>query len=269
MLTLWAESEKRKNMGEDMKTTLNAPNGDRSFGRGSKWTAEESRPVEETGAHRVLLVEDHASFRQAMAIVFGGEPDFGPVSEAGSLAEAKRMRASGFDLAVVDLGLPDGGSTLLIRALKEGASPPAVLVLTASLDSEAHALAIEAGADGVIHKSAEIDEILAASRRLLAGGMLHSPAEMVDLLRLATKRRERDGKEDHAAKRITRREREVLQALSEGLSKKEIAKKLNIAVETEHTHMTNIFDKIGAHTRLEAFLFAARHGIVEMKKPKN
>ncbi|MBA2694149.1 MAG: response regulator transcription factor [Rubrobacter sp.] len=209
---------------------------------------------------RVLLVEDHASFRQAMSLVFGDAPDFGPVSEAGTIAEARRAKASGFDLAVVDLGLPDGDATALIQSFKEISPPPTVLVLTASLDRERHALAIEAGADGILHKAAEIDDILASARRLLAGENILSAEETVEMLRLATRKRSRDGEARLAARSLTRREREVLQALAEGLSKKEIAKKLNIAVETEHTHMTNIFDKLGVHSRLEAFLFAVRQG---------
>lgn len=218
--------------------------------------------------HRVLLVEDHASFRQAMALVFGGEPDFGPVSEAASIAEARRKRSSAFDLVVMDLGLPDGDGAKLIEAFKESSPPPTILVLTASLDREHHALAIEAGADGVIHKAAEIEEILASARSLLAGEPILSPDETVKLLRLAVKKRTRDGKARLAAESLTRREREVLQALANGLSKKEIARELNIAVETEHTHMTNIFDKLGVHSRLEALLFAARQGVAEIKGAK-
>ncbi len=217
--------------------------------------------------HRVLLVEDHTSFRQAMALVFGGEPDFGPVSEAASMAEARRREASRFDLVVVDLGLPDGDGTDLIEALKDSPAPPAVLVLTATLDREQHARAIEAGADGVVHKAAEIEEILASARRLLAGEPILSAKATVELLRLAAKKRGRDGKAGLAARSLTRREREVLQALAEGLGKKDIARKLNIAVETEHTHMTNIFEKLGVHTRLDALLFAVAHGVVEIKGP--
>lgn len=261
-----AESESEKT-GADMTTTFNAPTEGRPLGRGPEM-AEKERPGEKAAIHRVLLVEDHASFRQAMALVFGGEPDFGPVSEAGSLAKARRKRASGFDLVVVDLGLPDGDATAFIQTLKEESHPPTVLVLTADLDRERHALAVEAGADGVIHKSAEIEEVLDSARGLLAGESILSPEETVALLRLATRKRGRDGEARLAARSLTRREREVLAALADGLSKKGIAKKLCIAVETEHTHMTNIFDKLSVHTRLEALLFAVREGVVEIKGAK-
>jgi DNA-binding NarL/FixJ family response regulator len=213
---------------------------------------------------RVLLVEDHTSFRQALALVFREEPGFEFVAEAASMAEARRTRVSGFDLVVVDLGLPDGDGIALIREIKEESHYPTVLVLTATPDREQHALAVEAGADGILHKAAELDEILASSRRLLSGEVLFSPRETLDLLRLAWRTKAREEEIRCAVESLTRREIEVLQALAEGLSKKEIARKLNIAVETEHTHMTNIFGKLGVHSRLEALLFAARHGIVEI-----
>jgi DNA-binding NarL/FixJ family response regulator len=59
--------------------------------------------------------------------------------------------------------------------------------------------------------------------------------------------------------------REILQALGEGLESKEIAEKLNITVETERTHMVNILHKLGVHSRLQALVFAARHGLVEIR----
>lgn len=216
---------------------------------------------------RVLLVEDHASFRQALALVFEDEPDFELVAEAASVAEARRMSLSGFDLALVDLGLPDGDGIALVQHLKETDPPPTVLILTANLDREQHALAVEAGADGVLNKAADLDEILTSARRLLSGEALLSSKETIELLRLAQRKKAREGKARLAIQHLTRREREVLGALAEGLSKKEIAQKLSIAVETEHTHMTNIFDKLGVHSRLEALLFAVRHGIVEIRRP--
>ena len=64
---------------------------------------------------------------------------------------------------------------------------------------------------------------------------------------------------------ITPREREVLQTLAEGLSNKEIAARLHMSVDTERTHMMNILNKLGVHSRLQALIFAARYGLVELK----
>ncbi len=214
---------------------------------------------------RILLVEDHASFRQTLAILFEREPEFEVVGQAGTLAEARRvLRRVEVDMAVVDLSLPDGQGTELIEELGEEAGPNlAVLVLTASVDRADHARAVEAGAAGVLHKSVEVDEIIDAARGLAAGDSLLSHGEITDLLRLAVRDREHELQVKTATERLTKREMEVLHALSEGLSNKEIADRMHISVETERSHMVNILTKLSARSRLQALVIAARHGIVE------
>jgi two-component system, NarL family, response regulator DevR len=215
---------------------------------------------------RILLVEDHASFRQTLAFIFDQEPEFQVVAQVGSLAEARRdalgLRA---DLGVIDLSLPDGEGVELIRELREANREFAALILTASLDKAEHARAVEAGAAGVLHKSADVDEILDATRRLAAGETLLSPQELMELLRLAGRSREEEREARMSIDQITPREREVLQKLAEGLSNKEIANGLHMSVDTERTHMMNILNKLGVHSRLQALLFAARHGLVRLK----
>src|SRR5215217_9484684 len=162
---------------------------------------------------RLLLVEDHASFRQTLALVFDQEPDFKVVAQAGTVAEARRvMEDRAADLAVVDLSLPDGEGVELIGDLR-GANPHfAALVLTASFDRAEHARAVEAGAAGVLHKSADVDEILDATRRLAAGETLLSPGELLDvrggfaLLLAALARQTQEEREARASiEQLTRR----------------------------------------------------------------
>jgi DNA-binding NarL/FixJ family response regulator len=215
---------------------------------------------------RLLLVEDHVSFRQTLALVFEGEPDFEVVAQAGSVAEARRvMGGREADLGVVDLSLPDGEGIELIEDLREANPLFAALVLTASLDKAEHARAVEAGAAGVLHKSADVDEILDATRRLATGETLLSPEELVELLRIAGQSREEEREARASIEQLTRRELEVLYALAEGLSNKQIAERLHMSVDTERTHMMNILSKLGVHSRLQALLFAARHGLVELR----
>ena len=216
--------------------------------------------------HRILLVEDHASFRQTLAYVFDQQPDFRVVAQAGTLAEARRaMDGSEADLGVIDLSLPDGVGTALIAELRDTNPHFAAIVLTASLDRAGHARAVEAGAAGVLHKSADVDEILEATRRLGEGETLLTQAELVELLRLAGQNREEEIEARASIEQITPREQEVLRLLAEGLSNKEIAAKLHMSVDTERTHMMNILNKLGVHSRIQALLFAARHGIVEIR----
>ena len=213
-----------------------------------------------------MLVEDHASFRQTLAFVFDQEPGYEVVAQAGTLAEARgEMDGVEADLGVIDLTLPDGEGTELIAELREANPDFAALVLTASLDRAEHARAVEAGAAGVLHKSADVDAILDATRRLGEGETLLSENELIALLRLAGQNREEEVEARASIEQITPREKEVLQMLAEGLSNKEIAAKLHMSVDTERTHMMNILNKMGVHSRIQALVFAARYGLVEIR----
>jgi DNA-binding NarL/FixJ family response regulator len=103
-----------------------------------------------------------------------------------------------------------------------------------------------------------------AVRRLRAGETLMLLEEVVELLRFAGSEREQEYEARRAAESLTPREREVLQALAEGLDGKEIAERLHTSVRTERNHMASILSKLGVHSQLQALVFALRHGVVEI-----
>lgn len=212
---------------------------------------------------RLLLVDDHSAFRQPLAFMLNREPDLEVVAQAGSLADARPLLTE-IDVAVVDLGLPDGHGVDLVRDLLAANPDGVVLVLTAESDRATIASAVEAGASGVLHKSSPIDRIIAAVRTLAEGDSLFSPTEVIDLLRLVGRQRNRDHAALQSAARLTPRERQVLQALAEGLNDKEIGQRLSISHETARTHMVNILQKLGVDSRLQALIFALRHGLVQI-----
>ena len=222
------------------------------------------------GDVHVMLVDDHASFLEPLAFMFEREPDFAVVGEAGSLAEARGvlegLAGSGgtVDVAVVDMNLPDGEGAELGRALRAIGPDCAVLILSGMADPERLARAVEAGASGLMHKSIRLKEVIDAARRLAAGEHLLSPGEIADLLRLAHERRREDREAKSLLDSLTRREKEVLQALAEGLNDPEIAAKLYVSPGTVRTHIANILAKLRASSRLQAVVFAASHGAVEI-----
>jgi DNA-binding NarL/FixJ family response regulator len=205
-----------------------------------------------------------------MAMMFGMEDGFEVVGQAGSLAEARKVASKLADdeinLGILDLNLPDGEGMDLISELRERNPEFAALVLTASLDRAEHARAVEAGAGAVLHKTADLDEIVDSLKRLSAGETLIPPEEVVEMIRLASQDREHERKIKENIERLTKREIQVLEALSEGLSNKGIAEYLHMSVDTERTHMVNILNKLGAHSRLQALVLAARYGIVDIKR---
>ena len=214
--------------------------------------------------NRVLLVDDHSAFREPLAFMFDREPEFEVVAQAGSVSEARRVLEN-IDLAVVDLKLPDGDGTELISELRAANPHGAVLVLTATADRETYARAVEAGAAGVLHKSVRVKEVVEAARHLAAGELLLSTNEVVELLQLIGRRREQDYEARRAVESLTPREWEVLQALAEGLSDKEMSERLHVGIGTVRNHIVSIFAKLGVHSRLQALVFAVRHGIIEIR----
>jgi DNA-binding NarL/FixJ family response regulator len=121
---------------------------------------------------RALLVEDHAAFREALAKVLEWEAGFEKVPQAGSLSEALARAGlldGNLDVAVVNLGLPDGDGADLISQMRGTEPDVPVLVLTLSQDPARHARALDAGAERVLTKDASIKEIVDAVRRLGTG----------------------------------------------------------------------------------------------------
>lgn len=214
-----------------------------------------------------MLVDDHVSFRQPLAFMLGWEPDISIVAQAGTLAEARDLLLetdSPVDVAIVDLDLPDGLGIGLVDVLRSTHPRAVVLVLSAHSDVGRRARSIEAGAASVMHKSSPVEEILDATRRLWQGDHLLSQREVLEALRLVRRERERDHETRLMIEKLTPKEREVLQALAEGLSDKGIAERLYVGVGTIRTHVRSILAKLEVQSRLQALVFAVRHGIVEM-----
>ena len=125
-----------------------------------------------TGSLRVMLVEDHAAFRQALAFLLTNEPDLEVVAQAGSLAQAREalIDEEGLDVAVLDLALPDGNGTDLIGELRRRNPGVSVVVLSATMGPGDLDEAVEAGADAVLDKKESLPTIAREVRRLGGGG---------------------------------------------------------------------------------------------------
>lgn len=114
---------------------------------------------------RLLLVDDHSAFRQPLAFLLDREPDFAVVAQASSLAEARNKLAD-VDVAVVDMGLPDGNGAELVEALRD-ANPESRILLLSSWTPEPDGRRIETrDGVGVLDKSGTLNEIISSVRRL-------------------------------------------------------------------------------------------------------
>jgi DNA-binding NarL/FixJ family response regulator len=222
------------------------------------------RPAPEPVAEqvRILLVDDHAAVREAIAGMLERESDLTVVGQAGSLAAAREL-LNGVDVAVLDLTLSDGDGIVLIPELRAASPAAQVLVLSANVDRGQTARAIDAGAAGALDKTADLDQVVDAIRRLRAGEALLPRHEIAELLRFAGERREQEREDRQAIASLTDREREVLRAVAAGLDGQTIADGLGISIRTERNHVARILNKLGVHTQLQAVLFAIRYGLID------
>ena len=216
---------------------------------------------------QVLLVDDQTALREVLAYALEREPDIAVTGHVGTIAEARRCLArSPVDVAVTELDLPDGSGVELIDDLRRLRPLMQVLILTATADRYDLGDAVEAGAAGVLHKSAPLEEIVTAVRRLCTGQPVMEPTELVRLLHLAEEHRSDRQSAQAALARLTPREHDVLVALAHGLSDKEIAQQLHVSHETVCAHMVRMHRKLGVESRLQALIFAVKHGVVRLAR---
>lgn len=213
---------------------------------------------------RVMLVEDHTSFRQALEAVIALEDGLEVVAQTDHAEEVGELAASARpDVALVDLDLPGGGGVDAAAELRRRCPDVRIVVLTGITDDVELGRAVEAGASAVLHKSLDIDRLLGDIRSVAAGASLLDPALTSRWLGAVGRAREATWEGRLLREQLSPREREVLGLLAEGCGSEDIADRLNITAGTVQTHIRNLRAKLGASSRLEAVAMALRLGLVE------
>lgn len=212
---------------------------------------------------RVALVDDHASSREPLAMLLSRELDIAVVGQAASIAEAMTILTD-VDVLLVDLNLPDGDGVDLIEPFRRSSPEGSVIVLSGSTDKAHGARAVEAGAIGILNKSVPVTEVVAAIRSANDGETLVPAKELMEMVRSAASERAQATAATAMVSGLTAREREMIQALAEGLSDKDIAARFEISPKTVRAHLTNILWKLGVSSRLQVVNFAIRNGLVDI-----
>jgi DNA-binding NarL/FixJ family response regulator len=205
----------------------------------------------------VLVVDDHQVFADALQARLSMEDGFRPVMSAHSVAEAvARVQRAPIDVAVVDYGLGDGNGADLCRVIKEHHPASQVVIVSASRAVDAVVDALLAGASAWLAKSTDTAHLIEVIRGVHVGQMWLDPALLGAALPALIDRIMSPPPDPLAV--LTAREREVLDCMTDGLGRADIAKRLGVSSHTVRTHTTNIVSKLGARSALEAVTFALR-----------
>jgi DNA-binding NarL/FixJ family response regulator len=203
---------------------------------------------------RVVLVEDHDMVAEAMALAMQRADDIEIVARARSIATAlEEVARWSPDVVLLDRRLPDGDAIDAIGPLSQlGAR---VLMLTGEATSTVAARVAEAGGSGLVLKSAGLDELEDAVRRVADGEAVFGAEFLAGVLSRLT------GRTRSAT--LTARERQALGLLADGASTAEVARRLGVAVNTARNHVQRVLEKLGARSKLEAVAIARREGLLD------
>ncbi len=212
---------------------------------------------------RILVVDDHALFRDGLVRALKAEPDLEIVGESPDGLDAiERAADLQPDVILMDVRMPGATGIEATRRIRSAQPSTKIVMLTVSDDDEDLFASIRAGAIGYMLKDASVEEIAGAVRAATAGQSVISPpmaARLVAEFNILSGRLEAE----HDRHRLTARELEVLRLIARGLSNKDIASELVIAENTVRNHVRNILEKLQVRSRVEAAMYAVREKLVD------
>ncbi|WP_409250713.1 response regulator [Bacillus sp. SCS-153A] len=210
---------------------------------------------------KLMLVDDHAVLRDGLKTILESEDDINVVGEAISGSDAlNKVKELDPDIILMDINMPGMNGVEVTKILKQQYPHIKVLMLTMHSHEEYFMAAIKEGADGYLLKDAPSEQVVEAVRTVFQGESVIHPSLTRKLLTFHQQNQRQD-KDDNS---LTEREREVLGCLVEGLSNKEIGKRLYVSDKTVKIHVSNIFKKLNVKSRSQVVIYAVQNKLVPL-----
>jgi DNA-binding NarL/FixJ family response regulator len=215
---------------------------------------------------KLLVVDDHAIFREGLRTLLDLEEDFDVIGEASRGDEAIAMVSEDPpDVILLDLHLPDGSGADFCADLLLASPDSKVLILSAYEADEEVTAALVNGASGYVLKTVGGGRLAENIRAVNRGEVLLAPSVAAKVVQQLSRLQEKTDRREEALSVLTPREREVFVLASRGLKNAEIASELYLSEKTIKTHLRNIYNKLDLSSKAELRLFAVRMGLASGK----
>lgn len=216
---------------------------------------------------RILIVDDHAMFREGIKALLESNTEFEVVGEATNGEEAlQKTRELSPKVVLMDIGMAGSDGIRATWRTKEEFPQTEVLALTIHDTEEYFFEILKAGASGYVLKEAHSSELFAAIKDV-AQGKAHICSVMARKLLDDYLRRVKSGEERKGYDLLSNRERDVMRLIAEGYTYQEIAQKLSVSVSSVQTYRSRVMEKLHLHNRSQLIIYALNHNLIDTNMP--